>query len=69
MAWKLASDSKAKVRGFGLQEHDAKAFRRSVGDIGLDLLNLGPLGVRSLVQVRRSDLGELAVIVDFNGLY
>ena len=69
MAWKLASDSKAEVRRFGLQEHDAIAIRRSVGDIGLDLLNLGALGVRSLIQVCRSDLGEFAEIVVFNGLY
>ena len=68
MAWNPASDSKAEVRRFGLQEHDAEAIRRSIGDIGLDLLNLGALGLRSLVQVRRSDLGEPAVIVVFNGL-
>ena len=50
VVWNLASDSEAEVRGFGVQKHDAKAIRRSVGCIGLDLLNLGTLGVAALFR-------------------
>ena len=65
----FASDREAEVRRSGLQEHDAKAVGRPVGNIGLVLFNLSVLGVGGLFQVRRCDLGELAIIVLFDGLY